>query len=354
MRVGLIAPPFIAVPPRRYGGTELFIARLAEALVAAGHQVTVYANGESRPAGRLRALYGEGQWPIVDAVPVSLRELNHSAWAVEEAIRDGLDVLHVNTAQALVCARFAAFPCVCTLHHPQEPNLSELYSHYPDVHYVAISEFQRRHETMPRITTIHHGLNLAEYQFVERKQPYVAFLGRICPVKGAHVAIDVARRLGVPLKLAGEVQPIHRDYWETAVRPHVDGRLIEYLGEADLATKNELLGNAAALLFPIQWNEPFGLVMIEAMACGTPVLALAGGSVAEIVRDGASGWICRDADDMVRRLAALDIAPASCRRHVEDHFRMEVMGRRYERVYRRAIEDRSVVRRLTVQRAAAV
>ncbi len=140
--------------------------------------------------------------------------------------------------------------------------------------------------------TIHHGIDLNAYRLQTKKQDYLSFLGRIAPIKGTHLAIEVAKKSGIPLKIAGEVQPIFQDYFDSMIKPHIDGKFIEYVGEADLAAKNELLGNSLAMLFPIQWNEPFGLVMIEAMACGTPVLALPGGAVEEVVRDGISGFVC--------------------------------------------------------------
>src|SRR5262249_52551160 len=155
----------------------------------------------------------------------------------------------------------------------------EFYKHHPEVHYVAISDFQRRQHVMPHIRTIHHGVRMQDYRTPDGKREYLAFLGRIAPVKGTHNAIAVAQRSGIPLKIAGQIQPLFRDYYETKVKPHIDGKLIEYVGEVDLAAKNELLGGALALLFPIEWHEPFGLVMIESMACGAPVLAFPGGSV---------------------------------------------------------------------------
>src|SRR5205807_2208006 len=149
---------------------------------------------------------------------------------------------------------------------------------------------------------------------------YVAFLGRMAPCKGPHLAIEVARLAGVHLKLAGEIQPVFRDYWEAQVRPHIDGEQIEFVGEADRGLKNRLLSRARALLFPIQWEEPFGLVMIEALACGTPVLAFAGGAVDEVVKDGETGWLCRDVADMAARIVSLDIPAAACRDVVAERF----------------------------------
>src|SRR5262249_6776373 len=152
------------------------------------------------------------------------------------------------------------------IHHPHDDGLSNYYSHFPDTRYVTISDFQRRLEKMPKVQTIHHGIDADACKLIPEKQDYLAFLGRIAPVKGTHVAIEVAKRAGIPLKIAGEIQPRFQGYFDSKIKPHVDGKLIEFVGEVDKKAKNELLANARALLFPIQWNEPFGLVMIEAMA----------------------------------------------------------------------------------------
>jgi glycosyltransferase involved in cell wall biosynthesis len=338
MRIALIAPPFIPVPPAGYGGTELFVAHLAEGLAERGHDVTVFANGESTVRCAVRWTFPHRDWPPQPGEAPMLKNLDHSAWALHEAAIGPFDAVHVNDALAVPVSRFLPEPVVHTLHHPHEPILSALYARHDWIHYVAISEAQRALETMPRLTTIHHGIRLEDYQFAERKQPYLAFLGRMAPVKGAHLAIDVARRAGLPLKLAGEIQPLFRDYWESMIAPQIDGRNVEFIGEASLDVKNELLSNASALLFPIQWNEPFGLVMIEAMACGTPVLALPGGAVGEIVSDGVSGWICASPAEMVRRAIDLRIPAASCRGYVERHFSVARMAGDYEALYRSCVD----------------
>jgi glycosyltransferase involved in cell wall biosynthesis len=335
MRIALVAPPFIPVPPCRYGGTELFLAELAHGLLRLGHDVVVYANGESRLPCEIRARFQDSCWPLREPGAGTLRAIEHLAWSLQDAAADEFDVIHLNDAAGVPFTRFLSTPTVYTLHHPHAPELSALYESYPEVSYVAISRAQAARERMPRRVVIHHGLDAAMYRFIARKDSYAAFIGRIAPCKGAHLAIEVARRAGVPLKIAGEIQPVFRDYWETAVRPFVDGRQIEYLGEANHALKNDLLGNARALLFPIQWEEPFGLVMIEALACGTPVLALPGGSVPEVVRPGVSGWICRSVADMADRLEDLSLDPRACRRHVEQHFTLDLMVRRYADLYRR-------------------
>jgi len=337
LKVGLVAPPFIAVPPADYGGTELFVAHLAEGLSKRGLQVVVFANGESTVATQVQSLYQRSLWPIKVPEHAWIRDINHTSWAIHDAGKD-CDILHVQSAQAISFSRFVPRPFVLTLHGPHEPSLSEYYAHYPDVHYVSISDDQGARESMPHLRTIHHGIDLSQYRLVEKKQPYLSFIGRIAPIKGTHIAIDLAQRTGIPLKIAGEVQPLHREYFEKKIKPHIDNRLVEYVGRADLQAKNELLGNSLAMLFPVQWNEPFGLVMVEAMACGTPVLAMPGGSVREVVKDGVSGHICRSVKELATRLRSLDIPPSVVRKYVEENFSIDVMVRQYVALYEEILE----------------
>jgi glycosyltransferase involved in cell wall biosynthesis len=332
LRIALIAAPFIAVPPADYGGTELFVAHLAEGLQRIGLDVRVYTNAESTVNAERRWLYQQSQWPIRPSEATWLKSVNHETWAVQDAARD-CDVLHVQTAQALAFSRFIRKPFVLTLHGPHDPKLSEFYGYYHEVNYVCISDAQCHSESMPKMRTIHHGIDIDLYRLVERKQPYLSFIGRIAPLKGTHLAIEVAKRTGIPLKIAGDIQPANREYFENKIRPHIDGKLVEYIGLADLKAKNELLGNSMAMLFPIQWNEPFGLVMVEAMACGTPVLAMPGGSVPEVVRDGVSGYICRSVRDMTKRVQGINIPPSTVRNYVEEHFSVERMVGKYVELY---------------------
>jgi len=345
LRIALIAAPFIAVPPADYGGTELFVAHLAEGLQKSGIEVVVYTNGESTVNAERRSLYSESQWPIKVSEQTWVKHLNHEAWAIEDAAKD-CDVIHVQSAQAIAFSRFVNRPMVLTLHGPHEPKLSEYYAHYPKVYYVCISDAQRQAEAMPRMRTIHHGIDLGRYHLVRQKLRYLSFIGRIAPLKGTHLAIDVAKRTGIPLKIAGDIQPANREYFEKKIRPEIDGELVEYIGLADLQAKNALLGNSMAMLFPIQWNEPFGLVMVEAMACGTPVLAMPGGSVPEIVRDGISGYVCRTVRDMANRVGNLDIEPVKVRKYVEESFSVAHMVRNYLSLYE------EILREAQTQRAA--
>jgi glycosyltransferase involved in cell wall biosynthesis len=332
VRVALIAPPFIPVPPREYGGTELFIAHLAEELQRQGVQVVVYTNGESTLGVETRWLFEHSQWPIKHDEHSLLKDLDHTSWAVADAARD-CDIIHLNTAQGLVCSRFVRKPIVYTIHHTQDREVSNFYSRFPDVTYACISQFQCDRESMPKRRAIHHGIRASDYQLQKEKQQYLSFIGRIAPIKGTHLAIEIARQSGIPLKIAGEVQPAFRDYFETKIKPHIDGSFIQYVGLADLAAKNELLGNSLAMLFPIQWDEPFGLVMVEAMACGTPVLALRGGSVPEVVQEGTSGFVRRSAKDLAKCVAQLPLPPEMIRTYVEEKFSLQRMARDYLRLY---------------------
>jgi glycosyltransferase involved in cell wall biosynthesis len=303
-------------------------------------EAVVYANGESTVDVERRWLFPKEQWPIQGEIYDNLKDLNHSSWSMRDAA-DSCDLIHVNTVPAMMFSRFLRQPVVYTMHHPHIDGLSNVFSYFPDVHYVTISDFQRHQEKMPRMATIQHGINFTTYHVVEQKRDYLAFIGRIAPVKGPHIAIEVAKKAGMPLKIAGEVQPIFREYFEREIKPHVDGKNVEFVGELGMEGKNEFLGAARALLFPIEWEEPFGLVMIEAMACGTPVLAFGGGSVPEIVREGVSGAICGSVDEMAQRAREVAIPPATVRAYAEENFSVERMVREYHELYERLIAESS-------------
>jgi len=339
MRIALIASPFIEVPPKRYGGTELFIAHLADGLTKRGIKVVLYANGESTATCELRYLYARSEWPIRSEIYSSIKDLDHTSWAIHDCWHEA-DIVHLNNVPGLAFARFNGPRFAYTVHHPHDAGLSKFYSHLPNVQFVTISDSQQQRETLFRARTIHHGVDMQAYRLETHKQPYFCFLSRIAPIKGAHLAIEVAKQTGIPLKIAGEVQPIYREYFDSCIKPHVDGKLIQFVGEANLAEKNELLGNALALLFPIQWNEPFGLVMIEAMATGTPVLALPGGSVREVVADGISGYVCSTLPELVKKARQADLFnPSLVRRYVEEKFSTERMVDRYLALYCQMMED---------------
>jgi glycosyltransferase involved in cell wall biosynthesis len=348
MRVALIAPPFLPVPPRKYGGTELFIAQLAEGLQNSGIDAVVYTNAESTVGVETRWLYKNPQWPISGEVFDNLKDFNHASWAIADASLD-CGIIHLHSVPALMFARYSESRFVYTMHHVHEQFLSDIYQFFPAVEFVTISEFQRKRESMSRMRTIPHGIDLNWYGLQNKKQEYLSFLGRIAPIKGTHIAIEVAKKSGIPLKIAGEVQPIFKDYFDAEIKPHVDGKFIEYIGEADLAAKNELLGNSLAMLFPIQWNEPFGLVMIESMACGTPVLALPGGAVDEVIQNGISGYVCESADEMAQRAVSLSgsLYPATVRQYCQKYFSVERMVSDYVALYQELAGEDNPMDRVT-------
>jgi len=192
---------------------------------------------------------------------------------------------------------------------------------------------------MPDMRNIHHGIDPSLYPVPDGKREYLSFLGRIAPPKGTHLAIEIAKKSGIPLKIAGEIQPINKDYWETMVKPHVDGKFIEYVGEVGMKEKVELLGKSRAMLFPVQWDEPFGLVMIEAMACGAPVLAMPGGSVGEVIKEGVSGNVRKTAAELAECARNLDIPVPIVRGYMEEFFSVERMTRDYIRLYSEILRD---------------
>lgn len=340
MKIALIAPPFIAVPPRKYGGTELFLAELAAGLSSKGVELILYTNGESTLPVPIKWLYEQEQWPLNSEADATLKGMNHDAWAVRDAL-SWADIIHMNNAPGLALSRFVDVPMLYTVHHALDKSFAGYYCGFPDVSYATISDFQRTKLDLPRIRTIHHGIDLSKYGYQEKKENYFTFLGRIAPPKGTHLAIEIAQKTGIPLKIAGEIQPIYRDYWERMIKPEVDGRFIEYVGEVGFNEKNELLRNSKAMLFPIRWDEPFGLVMVESMACGTPVLALSGGSVREVVKDGVSGYVRDSVDELVACARNLSIPPRTVRAYVEEFFSSERMVNDYMAFYSEILAERA-------------
>jgi glycosyltransferase involved in cell wall biosynthesis len=338
VKIALIAPPFISVPPKKYGGTELFLAELGSGLADLGMDVTLYTNGESRGPVRIKWIYEKQEWPITGDQEVNLKAANHLAWAVHDSLENA-DIVHMNSARGLPLSRFCRAPVVYTVHHPYEQALADFYSLFPQVCFVTISDFQKSEMKLSRVRTIHHGVDMGKYRFQAAKQDYLCFLGRVAPPKGTHIAIEIAKRAGLPLKIAGEIQPTYQGYWETMVRPNVDGQFIQFLGEVDVEAKNELLGNARAMLFPVQWDEPFGLVLVESMACGTPVLAMPGGSVNEIVKEGVSGCIRRTAQELADCARNCSFDPVSVRRYAETFFSKERMVREYLDLYQAIVRE---------------
>src|SRR5262245_8627295 len=339
MRIAQVAPLVERVPPHQYGGTERVVAYLTDELVARGHAVTLFASGDSITRARLVAgcerslrLHASSVDPVAAHLDMLLR--------VYDRARD-FDVIHCHTDYlGLPLSRTVAVPTVLTLHGRLDlAEVHPIYRSFPNVMFVSISTAQREPLTGVRwAATVHHGIPRNLYPFDDRPQRrHLLFLGRMSPEKAPDVAIRVAVRAGVPLKIAAKVDPSDRRYFETVVEPMLDHPLVEFIGEVDDGRKGRLLSEALALLFPVDWPEPFGMVVIESLACGTPVIASRRGSVPELLTHGKTGFVCDGEDDMVtavERISSLE--RQACRDEFERRFSVEAMTDAYLRVYERA------------------
>jgi len=336
MRIAMISTPFIRLPPRGYGGTELFCYELAEELTARGHQVTVFTTGDSVVTGRKRALYDKPAWP-----PTCSDDVNHLAWAIAEVRRGAFDVIHLNSALGLPLGAFVNVPIVYTLHHHRDEGLSRIYAAHPEAYYVAISERQLKLETpLPHASVIHHGLSPSRYLPSFEDAGYLLHLGRYAPEKGTHVAIDIAQRVGLPIRLAGRTHSVDQGYFDKYIAPRLELPNVHELGEADHAAKVALLRGARALVRPIDWEEPFGLIAIEAMLCGTPVLGFARGSFPELVDQNVTGFLVSsgNVEGLAHAVQMLDTFDRRrCARRARERFSTATMANAYEVAYKRAI-----------------
>jgi glycosyltransferase involved in cell wall biosynthesis len=337
VRIAQIAPLVESVPPRLYGGTERVVSWLTEELVALGHEVTLFASGDSHTSAKLepvvpRALRLDG---IHNSVPYNIIMLDRIAARWTE-----FDVMHFHTDFFhYPIFRNMAHKTLTTLHGRQDlPELPDIYRAFPHMPLVSISDHQRK--PVPPVNwmgTVYHGLPERQFHEGEGRAGYLAFLGRICPEKGPLEAIEIARRAGMKLKIAAKVDPVDQAYFDQAVAPVLaQSPHVEFLGEIDDRSKQEFLGNAAALLFPICWPEPFGLVMIEAMACATPVIAFNHGAVPEILEDGLTGFVVGTVEEAAAAVGRLDLLfRPSIRSRFEERFSARAMAREYVRIYRR-------------------
>ena len=335
MKVAILAPPWFAVPPSGYGGIEWIVWLLADGLTGNGHDVTLFATGDSRTKAKLDYVYEHGP---SEQIGRSLPELRHVFACYARA--DDFDVINDHTGPlGAALGGLLQTPVVHTVHGPLNGEPGEVYEGLgavaPGVGLISISMNQRRPQPdLNWVANIPNALDLEHYPCKPHRGEYLLFLGRMNHEKGAHRAIAVAMELGLPLKLAGKVrEPKEKEYFTEFVEPHL-GDQIEYLGEVNHGTKVELLQNARATLFPIEWEEPFGLVMIESMACGTPVIATRHGAVPEVIEDARSGVIVDHFREIPAALERADeIEPLECRRYVEECFAPERMVADYERAF---------------------
>ena len=343
MKIAQVAPLYESVPPQLYGGTERVVSYLTEELVRQGHDVTLFASGDSVTSAQL-----------ISTCPRSLRldpgcvdQLAHHLVLLEEVFRraEDFDVIHFHLDYFhFPWSRRYPIRHVTTLHGRLDlPDLVPLYREYPEMPVVSISDDQRKPlPWLNWVATIHHGLPPHLHDCGHGPGDYLVFLGRISPEKRVDHAIEIAGRAGLPLKIAAKVDKADREYFEREIRPLLCQPQVEYIGEVDEKGKSRLLGEARGLLFPIDWPEPFGMVMIEAMACGTPVIAFRRGSVPEVMVDGRTGFVCSSVDEAVAAVGRLDEVPRQeVRRVFEERFTAERMARDYVAIYERLLmEDR--------------
>ncbi|MBR0827217.1 glycosyltransferase family 4 protein [Bradyrhizobium manausense] len=347
MRIAQLAPLAESVPPKLYGGTERVIAWLVDELVGFGHDVTLFASGDSRTSGKLHPV-----WPRALRLGRRGADPNAACTLLIEAIakRAGdFDVIHSHVDWLpLPVLRRTGIPFLTTMHGRLDlPGLSDVARQFAEASFVSISDDQRLPLPDARwIGTIQHGLPKDSFQPCYEVGRYVAFLGRLTADKGPEDAIRIARAARMPLRIAAKIPRSETAFFKKKLEPHIDGEKIQLVGEVDETRKQPFLAGAAALLFPINWPEPFGLVMIEAMACGTPVIAYRSGSVPEVVEDGVTGFIVdgeEQAIKAVKELARLD--RRKIRSRFEERFTASRMARAYESQYRKLIDDASCTER---------
>jgi glycosyltransferase involved in cell wall biosynthesis len=332
MRIAQVAPLYESVPPKLYGGTERIVSYLTEELVRKKQEVTLFASGDSVTKARLvpvteQALRLQGA-RIRDPIAHHVRLIE---LALSEA--DQFDVFHFHLDHLhFPLVRRTPSVCVTTLHGRLDiPDLAPLFQEFSEMPVVSISDSQRAPLSwLNWCGTVYHGLPEDLYEFVETPDDYLAFLGRICPEKGVDRAIEIAEKAGRKLKIAAKVDPVDQEYFSNEIKPLLDRPFIEFIGEIGEEEKGEFLGKAAALLFPIEWPEPFGLVMIESLACGTPIIAFESGSVPEIVENGLSGFLVSDVDEAASAVGRLfEISRRKCREVFEQRFTASRMASDY-------------------------
>lgn len=343
MRILQIAPLWEPVPPPAYGGTEAVVYLLVEELVKEGHDVTLCASGDSQTSAVLRSFYPRSLRTADDIVAKDVLSWHHATLSMADA--HGYDIVHNHAGEQIMAMHHLVpdVPMLTTMHCLITPETRLIWDHYSG-HYNTISWAQRR--TMPNTGgsfagVVHNGIDVQSFPFRKDKGGYLLFLSRISPEKGPHIAVDVALRSGYPLIIAGKVDQADTAYFRNTVEPLIDGSRIRFVGEADARMKRELYRDARALLMPITWDEPFGLVLAEAQACGTPVITFNRGAAPEIVNHERSGFVVADADEMIEAVKRVgDIDPALCREHVARHFDGPIMAANYVHLYRSILRRR--------------
>lgn len=340
LRIVIVSPPWFELPPKGYGGIEWMCYWLVEGLVALGHDVTLFGAGQSQTSGHFIQTLPGAAW---DRMGEGVTEAIHVGKAARMMKSSQPDVVHDHTVAGPLLNSAYDFPMVVTAHGPVQGVMGEYYGSLDkDISLVAISERQRELKAeLPWASVIYNGIPVQDYPFSENKEDFALFLGRMNPDKGVHLAIEATRAAGMRLIIAGKrnEQP-ERDYFNEEVAPRL-GPDVEWIGEADTERKKDLLARAACLLMPVQWEEPFGIVMAEAMACGTPVVALRKGSAPELVVHGKTGFLCDRPEELAAALQnSGEISPEACRRHALGKFDVSQMVKGYEDLYLRLLQER--------------
>ena len=343
MRIAQVAPLWERVPPPAYGGTELVVGLLTDELVRRGHDVTLFASGDSITLAKLESIHPQSLRLDATVKEYGIYEMLLLSQVYERS--QEFDIIHCHVGcTALPYANLVKTPTVHTLHGVFTADNEKLFWYARNQPFVSISNAQREPRlNLNCVATVYNGIDTNTYKFFPEPQdpPYLAFLGRLSPEKGPHLAIEIAKRSGWRLKMAGKIDAVDADYFEREIKPHIDGKQIEYLGEADRAQKNALMGTAVATLFPITWREPFGLVMVESMASGTPVIAMELGSTPEVIAHGETGFLCQSVDECIAAIARVaQLNRWVCREYVENNFSVQRMADGYEAVYQQILAER--------------
>jgi len=335
MKIAVLSPIAWRTPPKKYGPWEQVASTITEELVKRGHEVTLFATGNSKTKARLQSVC-ELPYEEVPYCNAKVLECLHISQVMEQA--SDFDIIHNHfDFLPLTYSRLINTPMITTIHGFSSPTIIPVYEKYNGSSaYISISNADRSPK-LDYLGTIYHGIDPDKFTFQPNKKNYLLYFGRIHPDKGTHTAIDIAFRAKLPLKIAGLIQD--QKYFENEIKPFVNGTSVKYLGNVGPAMRNQLLGDAKALLHPIYFEEPFGLSVMEAMMCGTPVIAFARGSMPELIADGISGFLVNNTDDAIQALDHLkQIAPFKCREHACSKFDLNTMVKSYINAYQKAIE----------------
>ncbi|MGC1396373.1 MAG: glycosyltransferase family 4 protein [Coleofasciculaceae cyanobacterium] len=336
MRIAQIAPLLERVPPFRYGGIELIVSLLTDELVRRGHEVTLFASGDSITKADLKSVHDQALRLDPTVKEHSLYEQMMLSTLYQQAA--DFDIIHSHLGHgALAYSCLVKTPTIHTTHGIFTPDNEKIFRQFADQPFTSISEAQREPRLgLNYVHTVYNGIDPDAYEFqaTPTQPPYLAFVGRISPEKGPEGAIKIARTIGLPLKMAGKIDVVDQEYYDETIKPLIDGEQIQYLGEVAHQEKVQLLKNATVTLFPITWREPFGLVMIESMATGTPVIGMALGAVPEVIAHGKTGFICHSLEEMSQAIPqAMKLDRKTCRDYVLSRFSVQTMVNEYEQAY---------------------